>query len=166
MPSMHKFRSLLHAERYEGGDMRTVPRWRLEFLLAGLILAGSIVATARVEAASVTVNWLVPTTNANGTPVTDLAAYRIYLATSTPPCPSASFFTRPAPATTPAHGDIVSKIITGLTAGTTYVARVTAVDTQGNESACSDSASGMANGSDTAPSSLLCRRCVFYRDRC
>jgi hypothetical protein len=43
----------------------------------------------------------------------------------------------------------MSKIITGLTAGTTYVTSVTAVDTQGNESACSDSASGVANGLDT-----------------
>jgi hypothetical protein len=129
--------------------MRTVPRWRLKSLLVGLILAGSIVATARVEAASVTVSWLAPTTNADGTQVTDLAGFRVYLATSTstPPCPSASFFTVPSPTTT--------KIITELTAGTMYFTSVTAVDTQGNESACSDSASGVANGSDTAPSSLL-----------
>jgi hypothetical protein len=135
--------------------MRTVPRWRLKFLLVGLILAGSIVATARVEAASVTVNWLAPTTNADGTQVTDLAGFRIYLATSTPPCPSASFVTVPSPTTTPAPEQAVSRIITGLTAGTTYFASVTAVDTAGNESACSDPASGMASGSDTAPSSPL-----------
>jgi hypothetical protein len=120
----------------------------LKFLLVGLILAGSIVATARVEAASMTVSWLAPTANADGTPLTDLAGFRIYIATSTPPCPSASFFTVPSPTTTPAPGQTVSSIVTQLTAGTTYVTRVTAVDAQGNESACSASASGVATGTN------------------
>ena len=39
----------------------------------------------------------------------------------------------------------MSTTITALTVGTTYVARVTAVDNRGNESACSGSASGVAD---------------------
>ena len=38
----------------------------------------------------------------------------------------------------------MSSTITALSAGTTYVARVTAIDAEGNESACSGSASGVA----------------------
>ena len=38
----------------------------------------------------------------------------------------------------------MSSRVTGLAAGTTYFVRVTAVDTSGNESACSGSASGVA----------------------
>ena len=75
----------------------------------------------------------------------DLASYRIYLATSTPPCPSASFFTVASPTRAPASGQTLSRLVTALTAGTTYFARVTAVDTSGNESACSGAGSGVAH---------------------
>ncbi len=89
-------------------------------------------------------SWTAPTTNADGTGLTDLASYRIYLATSDPACPSASFFTVASPTTTPTSGQSLSSRVTELTAGTTYFVRVTAVDTSGNESACSVSASGAA----------------------
>src|SRR5262245_37363565 len=109
-----------------------------------LTALGLVVPTGSVDAASVTLSWTAPTTNADGTPLTDLGGYRIYLATTTPTCPSASFFTVPSSTTTPGSGETVSTGVTALTTGTTYFVRVTAVDSSGNESACSNAASGVA----------------------
>jgi hypothetical protein len=92
------------------------------------------------------VSWNAPTTNADGTPLTDLAGYRLYLGTTVPPCPGDSFHPVPAPDTTPAAGETVSADVTALDAGTTYFARITAIDLNGNESACSGAASGIARG--------------------
>ena len=113
-------------------------------MFVGLLLIGGILGATRVEAASVSLSWTAPTTNADGSRLTDLASYRIYLGTSTPACPSASFFTVASPTSTPASGQTLSSRVTALTAGTTYFARVTAVDTSGNESTCSAAASGVA----------------------
>jgi len=117
---------------------------RSRLLIAVLILAAVVAGRASVEAASLSVTWTAPTTNANGTPLTDLSGYRIYLGTSAPSCPGASFHTVSSPTAAPSAGQTVATRITGLGAGTTYVARITAVDTAGNESACSTSASGVA----------------------
>jgi len=92
----------------------------------------------------VTVTWNAPTTNADGTPLTDLAEYRIYLGTAVPTCPGGSFHPVSSPTTTPGSGQTVSARVTALNAGTTYFARITAADFDGNESACSSSASGVA----------------------
>ena len=97
-----------------------------------------------VEAASVSLTWNAPTTNADGTPLTDLAGYRIYLGTASPTCPGGSFHTVASPTTRPASGQTVSASVAALGVGTTYLVRVTAVDINGNESACSGSASGVA----------------------
>jgi len=125
--------------------MRTTPRSHSWFVLVGFILVSIVVGAARVDGASVTLSWTAPTTNADGTRLADLASYRLYLATSTPPCPSASFFTVPSPTRAPASGQTMSSLVTALTPGTTYFARVTAVDNSGNESACSGAASGVAH---------------------
>ena len=53
-------------------------------LIVMLILAGLVASAPSVDAASVTLSWTAPTTNADGTALTDLSGYRIYLATSTP----------------------------------------------------------------------------------
>ena len=129
--------------------MRSAPRSRSGFAIAGWLARFIVVATivgiaGRVDAASVTLSWEAPTTNADGTRLTDLASYRIYLGASTPACPGASFFTVTSPTTTPTSGQTLSSRVTALTAGATYFARVTAVDASGNESACSPSASGVA----------------------
>ena len=110
----------------------------------GLILVGGLAGAARVDAASLTLEWAAPTTNADGTRLTDLGSYRIYLGTSSPACPSASFFTVASPTSSPASGQTLSRVVSSLSAGTTYFARVTAVDTSGNESTCSATASGVA----------------------
>ena len=115
-------------------------------LVTILVLVAVVAAGSSVEAASVTVTWGAPTTNADGTPLADLAEYRIYLGTVPPTCPGAAFHTVSSPTATPASGETASATVTALSAGTTYFARLTAVDFDGNESACSSSASGVAQG--------------------
>ena len=115
-----------------------------QWILAVVIVAGILAGTVSAHAASLQLSWNAPTTNADGTPLTDLAGYRIYIATAQPPCPGASFHTVPSPGSAPAPGETVSHRIAALSAGATYVLRVTAVDHTGNESACSASASGVA----------------------
>ena len=123
---------------------RTAPRSRLWIGVVGLILVGGMAGAARVDAASLTLDWAAPTTNADGTQLTDLGSYRIYLGTSSPACPSASFFTVASPTSSPEPGQTLSRVVASLSADTTYFARVTAVDTSGNESTCSAAASGVA----------------------
>src|SRR5690242_15821935 len=95
-----------------------------------------LVGAVEAEAGSLSISWSAPAANADGTPLTDLASYRIYLGTSTPACPGTPFRTVTSSTTTPPPGQAVSTVVTGLTAGTTYFARITAVDAAGNESTC------------------------------
>ncbi len=100
-------------------------------------------------------SWDAPTTNMDGTPLTDLARYRVYAGTSSAPCPGSSYQSVPSPTSTPTSEDIINYRLTGLNTSTTYYVRVTAVDGSGNESSCSNQASGIAKadsgGPDTAP---------------
>ena len=113
-------------------------------VIAVLALVLLVAAAPMVEAGSINLSWNAPTTNADGTPLTDLANYRVYLNTATPACPSSSFLTVSSSTSTPNPGQTVNSRVTALTAGTTYFARITAVDSAGNESGCSPSASGVA----------------------
>ena len=108
---------------------------RAWLLTSALVL---LVGALQAEAGSVSISWTPPTTNDDGTPLTDLAGYRIYLGTSAPACGGTPFRTITS-------AQAVSTIVTGLTAGTMYFARVSAVDSSGNESACSAMASGAAH---------------------
>ena len=110
-----------------------------------LLLLSVLVRTLNVEAASLTVGWIGPTTNADGTPLTDLAGYRIYLGTGVaPPCPDASFGEVPSTSAAPTTGETVAYQVAGLSADVTYVARISAVDLSGNESGCAGPVSGIA----------------------
>src|SRR5215831_3937558 len=111
---------------------RVLRAWLLTW--APVLLVGALYA----EAGSVSISWSPPTTNDDGTPLTDLAGYRIYLGTSPPACGGTPFRTITS-------AQAASTIVTGLTAGTIYFARVTAVDSAGDESACSGTASGAAH---------------------
>jgi len=114
------------------------------FLMAVLTLAAVVAGAERVDAASLSLSWNAPTTNIDGTPLSDLGGYRVYLATTSPACPGTSFLTVSSPTTTPAPGQTVASRVASLSAGATYFMRVTAVDTGGRESPCSDLASGVA----------------------
>ena len=132
------------------GRAETAPTtWVGRRSIAVLMFAAVIAAAAGVEAASLPLTWNAPTTNADGSALRDLSGYRVYLGTSAPACPSGSFHSVPSPTATPASGATVSTRITGLTAGTTYFARVTAVDSSGNESGCTGSVSGAAQADFT-----------------
>jgi hypothetical protein len=115
--------------------------------LAFVVLIGVIVldGRSRADAASIDLSWTAPTTNADGTRLSDLGGYRLYLDTHTPTCPGGSFHSVSSPTATPAAGQQVSSRLTSLVANTRYYARVTAVDRSGNESACSATASGVAD---------------------
>jgi large repetitive protein len=118
----------------------------LRRLGAVVLVVGAIVGwTSRTDAASVTVSWAAPTTSADGTPLTDLAGYRVYVDTEAPSCPGGPFLAVSSPTSEPSSGQTVSDRITGLTDAATYFARITAVDESGNESACSPLVSGIAH---------------------
>ena len=73
-------------------------------------------------------SWVAPTENVDGTPLEDLAGYRIYHGTA-----SRDYAAPPIAVTDPSA---VSYELT-LTSGTHYVA-MTAIDAEGNESAFSN----------------------------
>jgi hypothetical protein len=107
----------------------------------GLGLTGILLSASGAFAGILDATWTAPTTNADGTPLTDLASYRVYFGTSSPVCPGPSFRQVAAPSPIPASGDTVNYRLTGLQTGTMYSVAVTAVNTSGNESACSVPAS-------------------------
>ncbi|MFQ5735863.1 MAG: fibronectin type III domain-containing protein [Thermodesulfobacteriota bacterium] len=78
---------------------------------------------------SATINWSPVTTNIDGSPLTELAGYRVH------------YGTEPGVYTTTvdiADPTAASAVISGLQAGTTYYFVVTAYDTSGNQSAYSN----------------------------
>jgi hypothetical protein len=99
-------------------------------------VAATLLFTTAAQAAVLDASWIAPTTNADSTPLTDLASYRVYYSTSATPCPGSTFVQVASATASPAPNTTVSRQLTGLTAGTVYFVSVTAVDTAGNESAC------------------------------
>jgi CARDB/Divergent InlB B-repeat domain len=112
-----------------------------------VVLVASLGIVAEAGAGLIEVSWTAPVTNANGTPLTDLAGYRVYVGTSSPACPGSSFHPVSSGTTSPGANQTVRATITGLNAGTTYFVRVTAVDSSGSQSACTGAVSGVARGS-------------------
>ena len=117
-------------------------RW---LLAPGLALAGILFASTPALAGVLDASWTAPTTNTDGSPLNDLASYRVYYGTSSTPCPNGTFVTVPSPSPQPPAGQTVSTRLTGLTNNTTYFVSVVAVDTGGNTSACTTAASALAN---------------------
>src|SRR5215470_8752541 len=116
-------------------------RWRLS---VGLALAVSLFAMSHAVAGVLDASWTAPTNNTDGSSLTDLASYRVYYSTSATPCPGSTFFAVASSTTTPPANQTVSFRLTGLTTGSTYNVAITAIDTGGNESACSPIASAVA----------------------
>ena len=135
---------------------RTVSRWWLlgfDVALGGLLL---LLVVPAAHAGTLGLAWNAPTTNTDGSALTDLSGYRVYTGTSSSvACPGSSYQAVPSPTSTPATGAVMSYTVTGLTTGTTYYAEVTAVDTSGNESACSNQATGVATADTTPPTGSL-----------
>jgi len=118
--------------------------WRKRLPSLGLVLGGVLLVAAQAGAAVLDASWTAPTTNTDGSPLTDLESYRVYYGTSNPSCPGASFSEIASPTASPGANETVSLRLTGLSPGTLYYVSVTALDTSGNESACSTQASAVA----------------------
>src|SRR5712664_1390012 len=119
-------------------------RWILGWIL--FALAGVVLAAATAHAGILDTSWTAPTMNVDGTPLTDLASYRVYYGVSNPPCPGSSYLQVASSTSTPAANQTVSASLTGLSTGSLYYVAVTAVDTGGSESSCSPLASATARG--------------------
>jgi hypothetical protein len=110
----------------------------------GLLLFEVLLVTTPGTAGILDATWTAPTTNTNGSPLTDLTSYRIYYGTPSSPCPASSSAQTASPTSSPGSNQTVSFRLSGLTVGTLYNVAVTAVDAAGNESACSSVASAVA----------------------
>src|SRR5467141_4062199 len=118
-------------------------RWRWLPILF-LASTGILLVAGLGEAGVLDASWTAPTTNTDGSPLTDLASYRLYYGPATAPCPGPTFFPVTSPTSSPAPGTTVSYRLSGLTTGAQYYVSVTAVDTAGNESGCSLAANAVA----------------------
>jgi hypothetical protein len=89
------------------------------------------------------VSWVAPTRNTDGSPVTDVASYRVYYGPVDAPCAKGKSI-RVAPSQAPAPGQPIVFRLTGLTMGELYYVAVAAVNSQGIESECSITESARA----------------------
>jgi hypothetical protein len=87
--------------------------------------------------------WDAPTTNADGSPLTDLDHYRLYIGPVTPGCPGPSYTQVPSATPAPTPGTTVQYQVQQLPWGQTQTAQVTAVDVEGRESPCSNQATAL-----------------------
>jgi PKD repeat protein len=102
----------------------------------------TIVMSAQLQAAEVQLTWTAPATNVDGTPLTDLAGYRVYYGQT-----SGNLTLKVD------VGNQTTYLLSGLVGGQVYYFAVTAYDTSGNESRLSDGASATTL-SDTPPPSV------------
>ena len=107
------------------------------------------------RAVYVGLTWEAPTTQADGTPLTNLAGYRVYSSPDTiqSPCPGTFSWFVPASNPVPGPETLVTFFLTGLTPESSYTFSVSAVDAGGNEGGCSQTATGPAKR-DTVPPSV------------
>ena len=104
-----------------------------------LVLVGS------ASGGALDVSWIAPTTNTDGSPLMDLAAYRVYYGTSSTPCPTGAKIQLASPTPTPPANQALATTLTDLMAGTRYYVSTTAVDANGNESPCVTPVSAVAH---------------------
>jgi len=111
----------------------------LAFILSGVLLVAAPGTAGILDA-----TWTAPITNTDGSPLTDLASYRLYYATAGSPCPGSSSVQVASPTSSPGPNLTMSFRLTGLTSGALYNVAVSAVDAIGNQSSCSSIASAIA----------------------
>ena len=114
---------------------------RSGFILPGLFLSlFLLLITTSSFAGEITLAWDAPVTNEDGTPLTDLAGYKIYYGTSS------GNYTEIMDV-----GNETAHQFTGLPDGTEYFFAVTAYDASANESTYSNEVSKIAQSTDTTP---------------
>jgi len=106
-----------------------------------LALVMVVVLPPHADAGVIDLEWEAPSTNVDGSPLTDLDRYRVYLSASAPACGSPAFRDVPSTTSTPAPGDVVTYQLTDVPSGITYYITVSAIAADGNESACSNQVS-------------------------
>ena len=119
-------------------------------LTLGLAVVAFLLSTNSARAGVLDASWFLPTQNVDGTPLNDLASFRIYYGTSGAPCPGPNFFQMASPTSAPQPNQTASFRLNGLHGNTNYFVSVTAVDFSGNESACSAAAGSGARSSISA----------------
>ena len=117
-------------------------RLRCRFIITpvttALILAGCAASGV------LDVSWVAPTTNTDGSPLTDVVSYRVYYSTTDPPCPTGSAIVAAAPKVPLPPDQRLEVRLTGLTVGKLYFVAVTAVNSRGSASNCTSTVSGRA----------------------
>ena len=90
-------------------------------------------------------SWMPPSQNSDGSPLKDLTSYKIYYNTAGSPCPGASSLK--VDAAVPARGPDgrLSVRLTNMAVGQVYYVALTAMNSRGAESACSDTKSAPAH---------------------
>lgn len=112
----------------------------LLMLWAGPAAAGELQAT-----------WTAPTTNTDGSALTDLDGYRVYASSNQAqltPCQNATLvYEVPAASPTPSPGTTATTVMYNLTEGARYWVAVTALNAAGTEGGCSALADAVARPS-------------------
>ncbi|HZO38874.1 MAG TPA: fibronectin type III domain-containing protein [Methylomirabilota bacterium] len=121
-------------------------RW---FHIIQITFGAVLLMAASSHAGVLMASWTAPTTNTDGSALTDLSYYRIYYGTSNSPCRDGAFFVVASPTPMPQPNQAQSFQLTGLTTASIYNVSITAVNTGGNESFCSEIASAIARDDST-----------------
>jgi hypothetical protein len=122
----------------------------------GIFLAVGMVAPVTARAGILDASWTAPTTNTDGSPLTDLASFTLYYGENPTPCSGSTFVDVPAPASAPEQNQTVSQRLRGLTTGTRYYAAISAVSAGGVESVCTTVSTAIARlDFDVAPSGTI-----------
>lgn len=125
-----------------GRAMRPAYVMRRTFL-AALVLAGAMAGCGLGRTGVLDLSWTAPATNADGSPTTDIASYRVYYGTAPNPCPGGPYVTVPA-----SSSQTVTTRLTGLSVSEVYYVMVIAVSSSGAQSSCSVAASSRARKPD------------------
>jgi hypothetical protein len=107
---------------------------RTILLIHLIIIMGIFLSAPFAFPYSVTLTWNAPTKNADGTPLVDLAGYKVYYRSS-----SGNYSQNIN------VGDVTTKTVSNLTDGLDYYFAVTAYDISGNESGYSNEVSAQQN---------------------
>ena len=117
---------------------------RVVALLGAVFEALVILAGCVAREGVLLASWMPPTTNTDGSPLTDLASYRIYFNTVGSPCPDGLSVKVDAATVGRTPDGRVSVILSNFVVGQIYHVAVTAVNSRGEASDCSNSASAPA----------------------
>src|SRR5438445_10119936 len=123
-------------------------RWQLgagvTYRPTAMTAAAALILTGRAASGVLDASWVAPTTNVDGSPLTDVVSYRVYYSTTDPPCPRGRAIVAAAPKVPLPPDQRLEVRLTGLTLGKLYYVAVAAVNSRGIESSCSDTVSARA----------------------